>query len=167
MAWNRLTSWAEIAVLMEIPNLQVVNLSHNPLKNSIDAELPYANHLKTLIINGINLPFTTIGHFVSKMPSLYELHISDNRCVYMYFFAIEMCLFMKKNAYVPNTEFFEYFCRSLLNTIFYFNLVFSFALSIIAILHITCRSYQGSLKYHPSKNGLYCCIKLPLLFCHT
>uniref|UniRef100_A0A915BDF3 Tubulin-specific chaperone cofactor E-like protein n=1 Tax=Parascaris univalens TaxID=6257 RepID=A0A915BDF3_PARUN len=80
-AWNSLSEWSEVGTLLRLPNLHTLNLSHNPLKSDINANLPIAPFLQTLIINDTNLRLSAIRVFLESAPSLLELHLSENRMI--------------------------------------------------------------------------------------
>uniref|UniRef100_A0A9J2P2I4 Ubiquitin-like domain-containing protein n=1 Tax=Ascaris lumbricoides TaxID=6252 RepID=A0A9J2P2I4_ASCLU len=80
-AWNSLSEWSEVGTLLRLPNLHTLNLSHNPLKSEINADLPIAPFLQTLIINDTNLRLSAIRVFLESAPSLLELHLSENRVI--------------------------------------------------------------------------------------
>uniref|UniRef100_A0A914R5Q3 Uncharacterized protein n=1 Tax=Parascaris equorum TaxID=6256 RepID=A0A914R5Q3_PAREQ len=67
-AWNSLSEWSEVGTLLRLPNLHTLNLSHNPLKSDINANLPIAPFLQTLIINDTNLRLSAIRVFLESAP---------------------------------------------------------------------------------------------------
>ncbi|MFH4980922.1 hypothetical protein AB6A40_007631 [Gnathostoma spinigerum] len=82
LSWNNISSWKEIVTLLSsIPTLRVFNASHNPLSRNFDVDLPKIDRLFNLILNSTNLPLSVIRQVVSSMPSLNELHLSQNRSI--------------------------------------------------------------------------------------
>lgn len=80
LAWNRLSSWEEITAIFSLPKLEVLNLGYNPLQSSLTvSSLPFAMNLELFILNGTDLPMSTIRKLLNKMPKLKELHLSENR----------------------------------------------------------------------------------------
>lgn len=78
LAWNNVTNWKEVAVLLELKRLRVLNLSYNPLDQAVDTVLPVATKLQTLILNNTNVQLAAIRSLISKMPALSELYLSGN-----------------------------------------------------------------------------------------
>ncbi|VDK84252.1 unnamed protein product [Litomosoides sigmodontis] len=80
LAWNRFSSWEEITAIFSLPRLEVLNLGYNPLQSSLTASsLPLAMNLELFILNGTDLPMSTVRKLLNKMPKLKELHLSENR----------------------------------------------------------------------------------------
>uniref|UniRef100_A0A915PXF8 Ubiquitin-like domain-containing protein n=1 Tax=Setaria digitata TaxID=48799 RepID=A0A915PXF8_9BILA len=80
LAWNKLSSWSEITAVLSLPRLEVLNLGYNPLHPSLTvSSLPLAANLELLILNGTDLPMSTVRKLLNKMPKLKELHLSENR----------------------------------------------------------------------------------------
>ncbi|CAG9534177.1 unnamed protein product [Cercopithifilaria johnstoni] len=80
LAWNRLSSWEEITAIFSLPRLEVLNLGYNPLQSSLTvSSLPLAMNLELFILNGTDLPMSTVRKLLNKMPKLKELHLSENR----------------------------------------------------------------------------------------
>lgn len=79
LGWNQLANWEEIALIMaNLPNMRCLNLGHNPIGKELTVELPSLPRLHTLILNGTNLPLSTLRKLLSVLPNLSELHMSDN-----------------------------------------------------------------------------------------
>uniref|UniRef100_A0A914C5B1 Tubulin-specific chaperone cofactor E-like protein n=1 Tax=Acrobeloides nanus TaxID=290746 RepID=A0A914C5B1_9BILA len=82
LAWNDIFSWAVTETIFYcLPSLKRLNLSHNPLADTIVDGFSLrgsATNLRALSLNGVNLSLSTIQKFVSKLPSLDELHLSEN-----------------------------------------------------------------------------------------
>ncbi|CAI5455061.1 unnamed protein product [Caenorhabditis angaria] len=80
LGWNQISKWSDVAcILRNLPHLRVLNLGHNPLNHSIDHELPQVSTLHTIILNGTHLPLSTLKRFLSCLPKIIELHLSDNQ----------------------------------------------------------------------------------------
>lgn len=79
LARNKITKWSVVATLLDsLPSLRRLNLAHNPLEASISCVLPESPRLSTLVLNGVNLPLKSLKAFISKLPALNELHLSEN-----------------------------------------------------------------------------------------
>ncbi|CAJ0575004.1 unnamed protein product, partial [Mesorhabditis spiculigera] len=79
LAWNDINEWEELSKLFSrLPVLSNLNLSFNPLNKMVDVTPPKMERLSTLILNGTNLPVSSIQAIVSACPSLRELHLSHN-----------------------------------------------------------------------------------------
>uniref|UniRef100_A0A1I7TIA5 Leucine-rich repeat-containing protein n=2 Tax=Caenorhabditis tropicalis TaxID=1561998 RepID=A0A1I7TIA5_9PELO len=79
LGWNQISQWSDVAcILKNLPHLRVLNIGHNPLNPVIDHELPVST-LHTIILNGTHLPFKTLQSFLSVLPKVTELHMSDNQ----------------------------------------------------------------------------------------
>ncbi|CAK5036584.1 unnamed protein product [Meloidogyne enterolobii] len=84
LSFNRL-DWLTVGKLMEtLPLLSTLNLGYNTkLCGQIDGnELPKANKLSTLILNGLSLPFSTLEAIFNSAPSLRVLHLSKTQFPY-------------------------------------------------------------------------------------
>ncbi|EJD74013.1 hypothetical protein LOAG_18616 [Loa loa] len=80
LAWNRISSWEEITAIFSLPRLEVLNLGYNPLQSSLTvSSFPLAVNLELFILNGTDLPMSTVRKLLNKMPKLKELHLSENR----------------------------------------------------------------------------------------
>ncbi|CAI2356947.1 unnamed protein product [Caenorhabditis sp. 36 PRJEB53466] len=79
LGWNQISQWSDVACIFHnLPHLRVLNIGHNPLNPVIDHELPVST-LHTIILNGTHLPFKTLKSFLSVLPKVTELHMSDNQ----------------------------------------------------------------------------------------
>lgn len=101
LAKNEFIDWSEIRkILQALKNLRLLNLSHNPLTDSINYEkvnqettlnsaLDYFysewslennvfQQLQTLILNSCYLDLKIVEFLLSRMPNLNELHLSSN-----------------------------------------------------------------------------------------
>ncbi|VDO33133.1 unnamed protein product [Onchocerca flexuosa] len=80
LAWNKLSSWEEIIAIFSLPRLEVLNLGYNPLQSFLTVpSFPLAMNLELFILNGTDLPMSTVRRLLNKMPKLKELHLSENR----------------------------------------------------------------------------------------
>uniref|UniRef100_A0A8R1XW35 Ubiquitin-like domain-containing protein n=1 Tax=Onchocerca volvulus TaxID=6282 RepID=A0A8R1XW35_ONCVO len=80
LAWNKLSSWEEIIAIFSLPRLEVLNLGYNPLQSFLTVpSFPLAVNLELFILNGTDLPMSTVRKLLNKMPKLKELHLSENR----------------------------------------------------------------------------------------
>ncbi|VDN01925.1 unnamed protein product [Thelazia callipaeda] len=80
LAWNEFSSWEEVAALLSLPKLKLLNLSYNPLQSCLkESTIPLAANLGSLILNGTNLPMSTVRKLLNKAPRLKELYLSENR----------------------------------------------------------------------------------------
>ncbi|KAL7074635.1 hypothetical protein ACQ4LE_005775 [Meloidogyne hapla] len=77
--------WLNVGKLLEtLPLLSTLNLGYNtklcgPIN---EKELPKANKLSTLILNGLSLPFSTLQTIFNCAPSLRVLHLSKTQFPY-------------------------------------------------------------------------------------
>lgn len=82
LAWNDIDSWDVVeTIFSSLPALKRLNLSHNPLADTIDDRFSpreSAENLRALSLNGVNLSLSTIQKFISRLPSLDELQLSEN-----------------------------------------------------------------------------------------
>lgn len=79
LAYNEITDWNIVSILLSsMPHLKRLNLSHNPLSNEIDLNLPSCSYLSSLLLNGTNLPLTCLSNICQKMPNLKELDLNEN-----------------------------------------------------------------------------------------
>ncbi|CAO4385230.1 unnamed protein product [Caenorhabditis nigoni] len=79
LGWNQISQWSDVAcILKNLPHLRVLNIGHNPLNPVINHKLPVST-LHTIILNGTHLPFKTLQSFLSILPKVTELHMSDNQ----------------------------------------------------------------------------------------
>uniref|UniRef100_A0A915NSC6 Tubulin-specific chaperone E n=1 Tax=Meloidogyne floridensis TaxID=298350 RepID=A0A915NSC6_9BILA len=84
LSFNRL-DWLTVGKLLEtLPLLSTLNLGYNTkLCGQIDGnELPKANKLSTLILNGLSLSFSTLQTIFNSAPSLRVLHLSKTQFPY-------------------------------------------------------------------------------------
>uniref|UniRef100_A0A183C6N2 Ubiquitin-like domain-containing protein n=1 Tax=Globodera pallida TaxID=36090 RepID=A0A183C6N2_GLOPA len=81
---GNLLGWAEVSKLFRaLPQLRVLNLSHNTALNtsSNDVEMAEAQKLDVLILNGLSLSFAVLRHVLPHAPALSELHLAKNNFV--------------------------------------------------------------------------------------
>uniref|UniRef100_A0A914I505 Copine C-terminal domain-containing protein n=1 Tax=Globodera rostochiensis TaxID=31243 RepID=A0A914I505_GLORO len=81
---GNLLGWAEVSKLFRaLPQLRVLNLSHNTALNTSpnDVEMAEAQKLDVLILNGLSLSFAVLRHVLPHAPALNELHLAKNNFV--------------------------------------------------------------------------------------
>jgi len=79
LAYNEINDWNVVAGLLNsMPLLKRLNLSHNPLQKQINTDLPQCSNIKSLLLNGTNLPLKSLAVICKKLPNLQELDLNKN-----------------------------------------------------------------------------------------
>lgn len=76
---NAVKTWTNvITILRQLPNLEVLNISYNPILAPFPIAKDPLPALRCLVLNGTRLQWHIIGKVLDALPFLNELHLNDN-----------------------------------------------------------------------------------------
>ncbi|KAJ8683856.1 hypothetical protein QAD02_019648 [Eretmocerus hayati] len=79
LAQNKLSKWDEVfGILRHMPKIKFVNLSFNSLPESLEVKDGKYDALRSLVLNGTRVSWSTVQSLVRLLRSLEELHLSLN-----------------------------------------------------------------------------------------